>query len=79
MRFFLSTGLRVGEALATRRLDLNLDGVPVRTAIGPVRRFHPRRRASRRAAQDEGQCTLHVGPMRQHPADVGVFDQGNLR
>ena len=34
VRFFLGTGLRVGEALATRRLDLNLDGVPVRTADG---------------------------------------------
>lgn len=34
VRFFLGTGLRVGEALATRRLDLNLDGVPVRTAEG---------------------------------------------
>lgn len=37
VRFFLGTGLRIGEALATRRLDVNLDGVPVRSSDGDVR------------------------------------------
>ena len=30
VRFGLGTGLRVGESLVVRRLDVNLDGVPVR-------------------------------------------------
>ena len=38
VRFFLGTGLRIGEALATRRLDLNLDGVPVRSHDGDAAR-----------------------------------------
>lgn len=34
VRFFLGTGLRIGEALATRRLDVNLDGLPVHGTDG---------------------------------------------
>ena len=34
VRFSLGTGLRIGEALAVRRLDVNLDGVPVRGQDG---------------------------------------------
>ena len=37
VRFFLGTGLRIGEALATRRLDVNLDGVPIRGSDGNLR------------------------------------------
>ena len=37
VRFSLGTGLRIGEALAVRRLDVNLDGVPVRGEDGPLR------------------------------------------
>ncbi|GAA4785542.1 site-specific integrase [Actinomycetospora chlora] len=37
VRFSLGTGLRIGEALAVRRLDVNLDGVPVRGQDGPLR------------------------------------------
>ncbi|PVZ08248.1 tyrosine-type recombinase/integrase [Actinomycetospora cinnamomea] len=37
VRFSLGTGLRIGEALAVRRLDVNLDGVPVRAQDGPMR------------------------------------------
>ena len=37
VRFSLGTGLRIGEALAVRRLDVNLDGVPVRAQDGPLR------------------------------------------
>lgn len=37
IRFFLGTGTRIGEALATRRLDVNLDGIPVQTAEGERR------------------------------------------
>ncbi|NMO88204.1 phage integrase central domain-containing protein [Actinomycetospora sp. TBRC 11914] len=37
VRFFLGTGLRIGEALATRRLDVNLDGVSVEGADGSLR------------------------------------------
>ena len=34
VRFGLGTGLRIGESLAVRRLDVNLAGVPVRSAEG---------------------------------------------
>lgn len=37
VRFSLGTGLRIGEALAVRRLDVNLDGVPVRGQDGLLR------------------------------------------
>ena len=37
VRFSLGTGLRIGEALAVRRLDVNLDGVPVRGQHGSLR------------------------------------------
>lgn len=37
IRFFLGTGTRIGEAMATRRLDVNLDGVPVQTPDGERR------------------------------------------
>ncbi|MFC5061973.1 tyrosine-type recombinase/integrase [Actinomycetospora atypica] len=37
VRFFLGTGLRIGDALATRRLDLNLDGVPLPSPDGEQR------------------------------------------
>jgi integrase len=37
VRFSLGTGLRIGEVLAVRRLDVNLDGVPVRRHDGPLR------------------------------------------
>lgn len=37
VRFSLGTGLRIGEALAVRRLDVNLDGVAVRGQDGPLR------------------------------------------
>ena len=37
VRFSLGTGLRIGEALAVRRLDVNLDGVAVRGQHGPLR------------------------------------------
>jgi integrase len=37
VRFFLGTGLRIGEALATRRLDIALDGLLVRGGDGERR------------------------------------------
>ncbi|GLZ49468.1 phage integrase [Actinomycetospora sp. NBRC 106375] len=37
VRLCLGTGLRIGEALAVRRLDVNLNGVLVRGDHGPVR------------------------------------------
>lgn len=37
VRFFLGTGLRIGEALATRRLDVNLNGLAVRGVDGEQR------------------------------------------
>ncbi len=37
VRFFLGTGLRIGEALATPRLGVNLDGSPVHGADGEQR------------------------------------------
>ncbi|MCD2197699.1 site-specific integrase [Actinomycetospora endophytica] len=36
VRFFLGTGLRIGEGLAVRRLDVNLDGLPVGQGMPPV-------------------------------------------
>jgi integrase len=37
VRFSLGTGLRIGEALAVRRLDVNLDGVLALGQHGPLR------------------------------------------
>ncbi len=37
VRFFLGTGLRIGEGLAIRRLDIDLAGAVVRTSAGETR------------------------------------------
>ena len=37
VRFFLGTGLRIGEGLATRRLDIDLEGALVSTSAGKMR------------------------------------------
>ena len=37
IRFFLGTGLRIGEGLAIRRLDIDLEGAVVRTDAGETR------------------------------------------
>jgi len=36
VRFALGTGLRIGEALAARRLDVNLAGIPIRAQDGEL-------------------------------------------
>ena len=54
VRFSLGTGLRIGEALAVRRLDVNLDGVPVRGQARPAARPGGHHRRQRDVGEGQG-------------------------